>query len=202
MSSRSDRYSRRASGSAEVDAEAGEEVLSDADFKKSRHVIRRLAKVLLVLGPLLATGGLIFMVTVMSGRPTAPRFFLGGGMIAGGFLMTFFGVQAILISHAGKISRFMGRSTIPAASENIKQLSTDGRTGITNLAAAVAEGLAVSGGETGGEMILCPGCGSANDSEASFCDQCGNALARDCSGCGRRNDFDASFCNGCGARLS
>ena len=192
MSSRSDRYSRRASGSGEVDAESGKEVLSDTDFKKSRQVVRMLARVLLVLGPLLAVGGVVFMVNVMSGRPTGAKFFMGFGMIAGGFLMTFIGIQALLIGHAGKISRFMGRSTIPAASKNLQQFSVEGRTGISNLASAVG---------LGREMILCPTCGSTNGADAMFCDQCGGALAKDCSGCGRRNDFDAVYCDACGVQL-
>ena len=159
------------------DQGAGAEMdtLSEADFQKARGKIRKLAKVMITIGPMLGICGIVFFISEMSGRPSIPRFFLGFGMFAGGVLMTFFGVQALVIGHAGKISRFLGRSTIPAASENIEQFSTGGRKGITNLAAAVGEGLAVSGAGTGGELTLCPGCGSTNDSAASFCDQLSNS---------------------------
>lgn len=64
------------------------------------------------------------------------------------------------------------------------------------------------------ELVTCPSCGLANDSDARYCDQCGNDLLLvgwrpatyhvdpdetvTCPTCGLMNDLDASFCDQCG----
>jgi hypothetical protein len=44
--------------------------------------------------------------------------------------------------------------------------------------------------------VTCGACGTANDSDARFCTQCG---ARRCMACGTANDRNARFCKQCGA---
>lgn len=64
------------------------------------------------------------------------------------------------------------------------------------------------------DLVTCPQCGSGNDSDAHYCDQCDFDLtstgfrpapyARDddetitCWNCGRGDDPDAKFCDQCG----
>ena len=51
--------------------------------------------------------------------------------------------------------------------------------------------------------MLCPSCATENPDDATFCGQCGSALAADltCASCGRANPRDTRFCHGCGAAL-
>ena len=52
--------------------------------------------------------------------------------------------------------------------------------------------------------MLCPSCATENPDDATFCGQCGSALAVQltCASCGRANPRDTRFCHGCGAELS
>jgi class 3 adenylate cyclase/tetratricopeptide (TPR) repeat protein len=59
---------------------------------------------------------------------------------------------------------------------------------------------AVLSGEEEGFM-QCPGCGHLSEHAASFCDQCGAALAPVCQTCGTTNSDSAKFCRDCGAAL-
>ena len=46
--------------------------------------------------------------------------------------------------------------------------------------------------------MLCPACGHENRESASFCEQCGTALAKVCKNCGERLRPSARFCDNCG----
>lgn len=64
------------------------------------------------------------------------------------------------------------------------------------------------------ETLACPECGLMNDTDAKFCDQCGNRLNGEapyrqdddetvfCPTCGLMNDTDARYCDQCGGRLA
>ena len=49
----------------------------------------------------------------------------------------------------------------------------------------------------------CPGCGTANPSDSTFCGECGNSLSTEypCPSCGRANAGGLKFCRGCGTML-
>ena len=48
---------------------------------------------------------------------------------------------------------------------------------------------------------ICPTCGTKNEPNAQFCDNCGTPLSKICSQCGEQNDSDANFCRKCGKKL-
>ena len=50
--------------------------------------------------------------------------------------------------------------------------------------------------------MVCPNCGTDNESGLKFCDECGSALASGCPSCGAANRPTAKFCGVCGADLS
>jgi class 3 adenylate cyclase/tetratricopeptide (TPR) repeat protein len=49
--------------------------------------------------------------------------------------------------------------------------------------------------------VNCPSCGSAADSTAKFCSECGARMASGCPSCGASNGPGARFCSECGAAL-
>ena len=51
------------------------------------------------------------------------------------------------------------------------------------------------------DAILCPACGSANDSGRKFCGECGAAFGRACPSCGTPNPPGVKFCGECGTAL-
>jgi len=50
--------------------------------------------------------------------------------------------------------------------------------------------------------MKCAQCGSENDSDAEFCENCGNLLRRTCSHCGGTLKPGAKFCKQCGNPIS
>lgn len=67
--------------------------------------------------------------------------------------------------------------------------------------------------QDGTDTAQCPHCGSGNDPDAQFCDQCGGPMPGGqpytrmadetvrCPDCGKMNETDARFCDQCGAQL-
>ena len=50
--------------------------------------------------------------------------------------------------------------------------------------------------------MICPGCGTQNEADAQFCNECGAALQAGCSNCGATNKPGAKFCSKCGTALA
>src|SRR5207248_7070163 len=55
-----------------------------------------------------------------------------------------------------------------------------------------------------GPAMFCPSCTHENPEDATFCGECGAALAATltCNRCGRSNPPAQKFCHGCGALLT
>ncbi len=51
------------------------------------------------------------------------------------------------------------------------------------------------------DAIVCPACGSGNESDRKFCGECGSPLARACPSCGTVNAATVKFCGECGTVL-
>ena len=49
---------------------------------------------------------------------------------------------------------------------------------------------------------MCPACGTGNDFDARFCEQCGTSLAAACPSCGAPVTPGKLFCKSCGSALS
>jgi len=49
--------------------------------------------------------------------------------------------------------------------------------------------------------MICPSCGTDNEADAQFCNECGAALEAGCSNCGATNKPGAKFCRKCGNAL-
>jgi len=49
--------------------------------------------------------------------------------------------------------------------------------------------------------MLCPSCGTENETSRKFCGECWSALALVCPACGGANTPGVKFCGECGASL-
>lgn len=118
-----------------------------------------------------------------------------------GLLMVGIGLQMCMVGWAGAIARYGVREGAPAASEGFNRVTLGSREGIRAAAGAIAEGLRES---THVRPVPCPACGSSQDADARFCDDCGHAMPTPgrCPDCGAPHDADARFCAGCGRSLA
>jgi len=108
------------------------------------------------------------------------------------------GLQLLRLGYMGTIARYVAGETTPVASDAVNELAHGTRSGVTTFASALREGLAGSTGQ-----LACPACGTDNDPDASFCDQCGATMhsAAVCSSCQQPVEADARFCDQCGHDL-
>lgn len=163
---------------------------------RARGGLRAGAVVCVVAGAvLLLIGGSEFLMAFVrfgEGRdPSMGRMIL----MLPGLLLFGVGGQMAMVGWMGALSKYAVREQAPAAAEGINRVGVAASPGIRAAAGAIGAGLRDGAGAS------CPACGSAQDADASFCDDCGARMARVCAGCGAAADADARFCDACGASL-
>lgn len=163
---------------------------------RARAGVRAGAVVCLVAGAvLLLIGGYEFLMAFVrfgDGRdPSMGRMIL----MMPGLLLVAVGGQMAMVGWMGAISKFAVREQAPAAAEGINRIGAGASPGIRAVAGAIGAGLRDGAG------VACSACGSAQDGDAAFCDDCGARMARACASCGTRADADARYCDACGAAL-
>ncbi len=167
--------------------------LSQREHQSTRTVLR-------VVGPILLLAGVTCLVigtaNLFTSRGAPTLFwlnFVGLPLIFVGIVMTFSGFM-------GKVTRYMGREQGPAVSHTFNEIAKGTQPGVRDTFRAIREGLA---GEADASSRACPACGTTNDADARFCDDCGGSMpvARDCHSCGEPNDATARFCDACGEAL-
>ncbi len=170
----------------------------------------RTRKKLRVLGPILLGVGVVFMLIAVGSIVFAFLFKLPAAGI--GFLLGFFGIPLIfagsvccMYGYMGKLTRYSAQETAPVAKDTFNYLADGTQEGVRTVAGAIGQGLREGMSQNGGESELrCPQCGSGQDSDAKFCDDCGAAINKEriCPKCDNPNDGDARFCDNCGQDLS
>lgn len=122
------------------------------------------------------------------------------------FWMAFVGVPLMglgtvltRIGFLGVAARYVAGETAPVVADTFDYVARESRDGIRTVTSAVAEGLR---GEPE-TKIACPNCDRANDADAKFCSECGEALPAEvrCPSCSVLNDANAKFCDACGVAL-
>jgi hypothetical protein len=164
---------------------------------------------------LVAAGGLCVLVAGIDffsafasfrsgpGRSRTPElfwlFFVGFPLLAGGMTMLKFGFM-------GAVAKYGVREAAPAAAEGVNRVGMGAAPGISAIAAAVGEGLRGRGGGGVGVGVgvgaRCGACGSGQDADAKFCDDCGAPMGTRCPACGAACAPDARFCVRCGSALT
>jgi len=152
--------------------------------------------VLRVVGPLLASVGLIFTIVgigsffVSFGAFEPPRYFWCAFV---GLPLVAVGVAISRFAFMGPLFRYVAGETAPVAKDTFNYLAEGTQKGVRSMATAVGDGLRGSGSD-----LRCEKCRHPNDSDAKFCQQCGACLETTCPSCGHLSDAGASFCEACG----
>ncbi|MHC4212200.1 MAG: zinc ribbon domain-containing protein [Planctomycetota bacterium] len=122
-----------------------------------------------------------------------------------GMPLTFAGAVCCMYGYMGKLARYTAQETAPVGKDTFNYLADGTQEGVRAVAGAIGQGLREGMSQNGGESKLrCSQCGSGQDSDAKFCDDCGAAINKEriCPKCDNRNDGDARFCDNCGQELS
>ncbi|MFG0254731.1 MAG: zinc ribbon domain-containing protein [Rhodopirellula sp. JB053] len=154
--------------------------------------------VLRVLGPLILLTGIGFTIVGMVsfiasfGSFEPPRYFWCGFV---GLPLMFVGAVMTQVGFVGAIARYHAGEIAPVGKDTFNYMAEGTQGGVKTMASAIGAGLS-EGMQS--NSVRCVKCGSANDAQAKFCDECGTALSKTCGQCGEVNDSDAKFCDSCG----
>ena len=171
-----------------------EEERINPNHRQTRSTLRMMGPVICGIGLILTIIGIgNFFASFGSFEP--PRYFwcafIGLPLMAVGGKLSLFG-------YMGAITRYQAGEMAPVGKDTFNYLADGTKGGVKTMASAVGAGLSEG---MSGQSADCPSCGTSNDKDAKFCDECGTAMAKSCPSCGEANDGDAKFCNGCGNRF-
>lgn len=168
-----------------------EEILNPGHASK-RSVLRILGPIVLLTGiVLMAVGFINFMMSMGTGSGP-PRLFWCFML---GMPVLFVGIVMTKIGFLGAVARYMAAESAPVAKDTFNYMADGTKDGVRDITTAIREGIT---GEHG--SVHCNDCGHENDSEAQFCDQCGETVGgvKACFNCKTSNAHDAKFCDSCG----
>jgi len=146
---------------------------------KVRDLLRVAGPVVLGLGVLFMLIGFVSFVSAFNsmGHPSY-------------FWCMFVGTK---IGYLGAVARYMAGESAPVAKDTFNYMADGTKEGVRDIASAIKDGI------TGG-FVSCPHCQESNDSDAKFCNECGETISsvKACSNCRTENDLTARFCDKCG----
>jgi hypothetical protein len=169
----------------------------DPGHNRTRNKLR-------VLGPILLGAGALCMLIAVGSFALAFifRFPPFGALLAFlGIPLLFAGSVCCMYGYMGKLARYTAQETAPVGKDTFNYLADGTQQGVRTVAGAIGQGLRQNGAES---ELRCPQCGSVQDYDAKFCDDCGAAIniERTCPKCHEPNDADAKFCDDCGQDLT
>ena len=99
----------------------------------------------------------------------------------------------------------MAQEIAPVGKDTINYMADGTKNSVRNIAQAVGEGFAAGAGTAHPDspaklQIRCHKCNAVTETDANFCPDCGESLAKSksCPQCNELNDPDAKFCDNCG----
>lgn len=121
-----------------------------------------------------------------------------------GLPMAGLGATLCKFAFMGAVTRYISGEVAPVGKDVVNYMVDGTKGSIRDVAAAVGEGLRVGDRREESRVLRCQKCHVQNAATASFCNNCGTALAKTaiCSSCGTSNDSGARFCNHCGAAVT
>jgi ribosomal protein L40E len=105
------------------------------------------------------------------------------------------GVMISKFAFFGAVARYIAGEATPVGKDVTNYIVAETKGSFRDAATAIGEGLRAAKDD---RKTQCPKCGSEQDADAAFCDQCGTSLSRRCGKCGAINDPNARFCDKCG----
>jgi len=114
-----------------------------------------------------------------------------------GMICFVLGSAATRFGFKGALARYTAAEYAPVVSDTANYVARGASEGIREVSSAIAEGI------RGEAQTPCTDCGTPNDVDARFCDNCGKAMITsiECAACHEENDADAKFCKACGESL-
>lgn len=152
---------------------------------KNKKTLKIIGFSCLILGIILTLiGGIEFFINFgsMSGPKLFFLDFIGIPLIA-------LGSTALGFGYRKEVTNYIKNESVPVA----KDLYQDLKPEINDLTNTIK-------GKKDSE-IICPKCGSTNNSNSKFCDQCGATLTRTCPICNSIIESDSKFCPHCGSKV-
>ncbi len=150
--------------------------MDEGDRIDPRHAQTRL--LLRLLGPAIATVGLIFLIIGLGsffssfGTFAPPRYFWCAFV---GLPLLFVGGALTTAAFLGAVARYAAGEGAPVQKDTFNYLARGTQEGVRTIATAVGEGL--STGTKAPGPLTCPRCRQPSDADARFCKHCGAALA-------------------------
>lgn len=150
---------------------------------------KRIKNILKAVGAIFAAVGLTLLLcgTIPFFNGDTSTFFLN--FI--GIPLLFIGGVCLQFGFMGEVHKYMAEEHTPIAKDVANEMLDGTREGIVKIAKEIK-------GENG---PVCTACGTVNEPNAKFCDNCGKPLAKICSECGEPNDGNAKYCRKCGRSL-
>lgn len=157
---------------------------------KTRSKLKIIGIVFLVIGiPLVITGAILLGYQFMnffslSIEEASQLGFMSIAFLGGGLFLVFIGIFALIMAHRRQITRYMVEETGMALG-GVSDQSLDGYGKVISKGTeAMASGIQQAGGlkinvETDEKTIIkikCRECGTLNDEDAKFCDECGTSF--------------------------
>ncbi|MFO7901989.1 MAG: zinc ribbon domain-containing protein [Planctomycetota bacterium] len=167
---------------------------------------QQVRSVLRVVGPMVATTGLVLVVIGLGsffssfGSFGPPRYFwcafVGIPLLGVGFAICRFAFM-------GRVARYVANEVAPVGKDTFNYMASGTKDAVGDLASAVGEGLRAGNSTEPTRLIRCHKCNRDNDAAANFCNGCGAALQKSkaCPSCHELNDPDARFCDNCGQEI-
>lgn len=171
----------------------------DCQHQQTRSTLR-------LLGPCIAGVGLVFLIIGIGsffssfGSFGPPRYFWCAFV---GMPLLFVGGVLSKFAFLGSMTRYMANEVAPVGKDTFNYMATGTKGAVRDLASAVGEGLRSGVPAQASEVVRCHKCNEANDGDAKFCKNCGEALLKSkvCPNCEELNDPDARFCDNCGKAI-
>lgn len=160
------------------------------DREETKRKIRKLGKLLTIIGGILTLIGFIDFFSSMGSTNMPTLFvlsFIGLPILGVGIVLLKFG-------YLKEVSSYVASQTAPVAKDVANYMLDGTREEFSKTVKSVF-------GKENDNQIKCPNCNSSIDLDAKFCDQCGKELMKKCDKCGGFNDSDSKFCKSCGTRL-
>ena len=144
-----------------------------ATQKKGRNSLKIIGSILIIIGIPLAIIGFssiiilqanFFSLSLEESSALSAQAF---GCLVPGMFLTVIGLGVLRVGYVGKMSKYIADETGPAISSVTKSITSGIKEG---------GGIDITGHSDTVIRIKCRNCGTLNDEEATYCDNCGSQL--------------------------
>lgn len=160
----------------------------DARHEEKKKKLRNTGKVLLIIGAIFTVVGFVDFFAAFAGAGMPTMFWC----LFIGFPLLGIGGSLLKVSYLRETAQYVKDEGVPVTKDLYRDLKPEIKDFVNT----------IRGVETPEEEIVCPKCGTRNDSDNNFCKGCGEPLTVErCPNCGAELDPNSSYCGRCGKRL-